>query len=62
MFDQQLNAATQEEAIAAAMKEWSRLTPSEQACRDQFFVGLAATDEDSVVDFDTMTDIHYIKQ
>lgn len=38
VYDQELKANTAEEAIAIAKAEWERLTKSEQAKRDGFFL------------------------
>lgn len=60
-FEEVLSAETQEDAITEARLVWDRLTLHDQRDRDEFFVGYADTDEDGCLDYDTMTDIFYIK-
>lgn len=59
--------STREQAMDKALVIWDRKTPSEQARCDQLYIGCAEPDENSndrviIPDYDTMTDIEYVKQ
>lgn len=62
IYETELKASSKEEAMKQAMKEWNALSDRDQANRDEFYIGLASEDEDGCVDYNTMTDIEYIKK
>lgn len=61
MFEEILEAKTKEEAVAAARREYDRLSSYDKKQRTAFYVGFAEIDEDEIIDFDTMTDIVEVK-
>lgn len=59
--------STREDAIDRAMTIWERMTANEQRDCDQLYIGCAEQDEDSderhiFPDYNTMTEIEYIKK
>lgn len=61
IYDEILPAESQEEALTLASAKWEALTESDRRKRDEAFIGYADTDEYGCIDYDTMTDIVYIK-
>lgn len=55
-------ADSREQAYAEATAEWKHLGQHDQSIRDDFYIGQAETDEEGNIDFDSMTDIEYIKK
>lgn len=54
---------TRDQAMDKALVIWDRKTRSEQTRCDQLYIGCAEPDEGiDCPDYDTMTDIEYIKQ
>lgn len=58
---------TEEQALDRAVAVWERKTKTEQSACDQLYIGYAEPDEESderriFPDYDTMTDIRFIKQ
>lgn len=66
-IDRLPEGSTREDAINRAMTIWERMTTNEQRDCDQLYIGYAEPDEESderhiYPDYNTMTDIEYIKK
>jgi hypothetical protein len=57
----ELPAATQEEALKIATLKWNRLSEHDQKCRDAYYIGYMENEDEDIIQFDTMTDIVFIK-
>ena len=57
-----ITAENATEAFCTAAGIWSRLTDHDRNERDEAYIGYAETDDDGCVDYNTMTDIYYIKR
>lgn len=63
VYDTPLSASdSATQAFCAAVTLFSRLTDHDQEDRDNVYVGYADTDDDGCVDYNTMTDIWYIRR
>ena len=62
VYDEILPAVDATEAFIAAVNRFTGLTRHDQEQRDEAYVGYADTDEDGCVDYNTMTDIWYIRR
>ena len=61
VYDEILPAESKEEALTLASAKWEALTESDRRKRDEAYSGYAAVDEYGCVDYDTMTEIVYLK-
>lgn len=62
VFTQQLRAETATEAFIEAVDTWKGLTRNDRNDRDDAYIGYADMDENGCVDYDTMTNIYYIRR
>lgn len=62
VYDEILPVESKEEALNLASAKWEALTESDRRKRDEAFIGYAEVDEDGCVDYNTMTDIVYLKK
>ena len=62
IYSEILTAETATAAFIEAAGKWARLTRSDWMKRDEAYIGYADTDENGCMDYDSMTDIYYIKR
>lgn len=62
IYDESLTAETATEAFITATGKWASLTKSDRAKRDEAYIGFADTDEDGCLDYNTMTEVFYLKR
>lgn len=62
VYDEIIPAENATEAFCKAAGIWNRLTEHDRNERDEAYIGYADTDDDGCMDYDTMTDIYYIKR
>ena len=54
IFTEKLNAATREEAIREATREWYHMAPADRKRRTDFYIGQAEVDEDGNIIYESM--------
>jgi len=62
IYDEILPAKSKEDAFECASAKWEAISETDRRKTDEAFIGFADVDEFGCVDYNTMTDIVYLKE